>query len=204
MHYFMSSGYLTLGRHVLTSKGILGGVLVLPWAQWGIASSNSSSPIRARTKTLRGTSWRGCRLELGGAARSVDRGGRHRRLRDFARRRCLRALRLGSRAHRTQEATTADRLAARRRGAGTAAPQTLNYIFFDRPLSFGASLQAIGTALRTDLEWIREHTRIGEAALRWDTRGRAEALLMRRRACRRQEEMPRPRVPPRSGSVRTL
>src|SRR5262249_53678478 len=55
----------------------------------------------------------------------------------------------------------------------------LNYIFFDRPLSFGASLQTLTTALRTDVEWVREHTRIGEAALRWDARGRAEALLWR-------------------------
>src|SRR5215831_18365101 len=55
----------------------------------------------------------------------------------------------------------------------------LNYIFFDRPLSFGASLLALTTALRTDVEWVREHTRIGEAALRWNARARAEALLWR-------------------------
>jgi formylglycine-generating enzyme required for sulfatase activity len=55
----------------------------------------------------------------------------------------------------------------------------LNYIFFDRALSFGASLEALATALRTDIEWVREHTRISEAALRWDARGRAEALLWR-------------------------
>src|SRR5215471_18014647 len=55
----------------------------------------------------------------------------------------------------------------------------LNYIFFDGPLSSGASLQTLTTALRTDVEWVREHTRIGEAALRWDARGRAEALLWR-------------------------
>src|SRR5262245_63771846 len=55
----------------------------------------------------------------------------------------------------------------------------LNYLFFDRPLTFVPSLKALATALRTDLEWIREHTRIGEAALRCDARGRAEALLWR-------------------------
>jgi formylglycine-generating enzyme required for sulfatase activity len=55
----------------------------------------------------------------------------------------------------------------------------LNYVFFDRPFSFGTSLLALATALRTDVEWIREHTRIGEAALRWDARGRNEALLLR-------------------------
>jgi formylglycine-generating enzyme required for sulfatase activity len=55
----------------------------------------------------------------------------------------------------------------------------LNYIFFDRPEAFGASLLTLTTALRTDLAWTREHTRIGEAALRWDSRGRIDALLMR-------------------------
>jgi formylglycine-generating enzyme required for sulfatase activity len=55
----------------------------------------------------------------------------------------------------------------------------LNYIFFDRPLTFVSSLKALATALRTDHEWVREHTRIGEAALRWHLRGRAEALLLR-------------------------
>jgi hypothetical protein len=55
----------------------------------------------------------------------------------------------------------------------------LNYIFFDQPFSFAPSLQALAMALRTDVDWIREHTRIGEQALRWDTRGRAEALLLR-------------------------
>ena len=57
--------------------------------------------------------------------------------------------------------------------------QQLNYVFFDRPFSFAPSLQALATALRTDVGWIREHTRIGELALRWDGRGRAEALLLR-------------------------
>lgn len=55
----------------------------------------------------------------------------------------------------------------------------LNYIYFDQPNSFGAPLQVLAGALRTDLEWIREHTRIGESALRWDGRGRADALLPR-------------------------
>jgi formylglycine-generating enzyme required for sulfatase activity len=55
----------------------------------------------------------------------------------------------------------------------------LNYLFFDRPLMSVPTLLALATALRTDLEWIREHTRIGEAAIRWDTRGRNEALLLR-------------------------
>ena len=55
----------------------------------------------------------------------------------------------------------------------------LNYIFFDRPLSFGASLKALTSALKTDIAWGREHARIGEAALRWEGRGREERLLLR-------------------------
>lgn len=34
-------------------------------------------------------------------------------------------------------------------------------------------------ALRLDLDWIREHTRLGELAQRWETRERVEALLLR-------------------------
>jgi formylglycine-generating enzyme required for sulfatase activity len=55
----------------------------------------------------------------------------------------------------------------------------LNCIFFDRPLMSLPSLIALATALRTDIDWVREHTRLGEAALRWDQRGRPEALLPR-------------------------
>lgn len=55
----------------------------------------------------------------------------------------------------------------------------LNYIFFDRPRTFTASLLTLAKALKTDVGWIREHTRIGESALRWDVRGRQEALLFR-------------------------
>jgi formylglycine-generating enzyme required for sulfatase activity len=55
----------------------------------------------------------------------------------------------------------------------------LNYIFFDRPHFFGPSMLALAAALKIDNTWIREHTRIDEAALRWQARGRAEALLWR-------------------------
>lgn len=55
----------------------------------------------------------------------------------------------------------------------------LNYIFFDRPNSFGHSLRTLSNALRTDISWVREHTRLGEAALRWVARNRPETLLPR-------------------------
>jgi formylglycine-generating enzyme required for sulfatase activity len=56
----------------------------------------------------------------------------------------------------------------------------LNHIFFyNEPHSFAPSLAKLAAALRTDLDWIREHTRLGEAAMRWQDRGRSDALLLR-------------------------
>jgi hypothetical protein len=55
----------------------------------------------------------------------------------------------------------------------------LNYIFFTDPLTFSTSLGDLARALRTDLDWIREHTRLGELVTRWDARARPEALLLR-------------------------
>ncbi len=46
----------------------------------------------------------------------------------------------------------------------------LNHIFFDEGGSFARPLAQLATALRQDAEWIREHTRLGEAAARWRTR----------------------------------
>ena len=40
-------------------------------------------------------------------------------------------------------------------------------------------LAELADALRQDLDWIREHTRLGEIATRWDRRGRPESLLLR-------------------------
>jgi hypothetical protein len=37
----------------------------------------------------------------------------------------------------------------------------------------------VADALRADLDWIREHTRLAEAARRWHERGQLEALLLR-------------------------
>lgn len=54
----------------------------------------------------------------------------------------------------------------------------LNYIFFTEGRPFGVSLNALARALNTDLDWIREHTRLGELAVRWNERGRSEALLL--------------------------
>src|SRR5262249_47642509 len=40
-------------------------------------------------------------------------------------------------------------------------------------------LAELAEALRLDLDWIREHTRLGELAARWLSRGKPESLLLR-------------------------
>jgi tetratricopeptide (TPR) repeat protein len=55
----------------------------------------------------------------------------------------------------------------------------LNYVFFTRGTSFGAALRQLSQALRTDLDWVRDHTRLGELASRWQAQGKSEALLLR-------------------------
>lgn len=55
----------------------------------------------------------------------------------------------------------------------------LNYIFFNEPFTFIRSLGQLGDALRSDVDWIREHTRLAELAGRWLKRDRVEALLLR-------------------------
>jgi hypothetical protein len=65
-------------------------------------------------------------------------------------------------------------------------PETLrrlNYVFFHQGQSFARPLRELVTALRQDVEWIREHTRLTEAAARWQARGggneAADDLLLR-------------------------
>ncbi len=59
----------------------------------------------------------------------------------------------------------------------------LNYIFFREGQSFARALAELATALRQDVEWIREHTRLSEVAARWQARtragGAADDLLLR-------------------------
>ncbi len=54
----------------------------------------------------------------------------------------------------------------------------LNYIFFNKG-SFTPALGELARALRVDFDWIREHTRLGELAQRWQARNRSEVLLLR-------------------------
>jgi len=69
---------------------------------------------------------------------------------------------------------------------GTRAPpklEDLNYIFFypeqKSPGSgFGAGTARLVEALRSDLDWLREHTRLLLRATEWDTGGKAESRLL--------------------------
>ena len=49
----------------------------------------------------------------------------------------------------------------------------LNYIFFRPGQSFARPLGELAAALQQDVAWIREHTRLSEAAARWQARDRA-------------------------------
>ena len=55
----------------------------------------------------------------------------------------------------------------------------LQFVPFDTEAGFTRPLLLLAEALRVDLDWIREHTRLAELAKRWDGRGRPESLLLR-------------------------
>lgn len=55
----------------------------------------------------------------------------------------------------------------------------LNFVFFDGGKSFAKGLADLAQALRVDVGWIREHSRLGGLARRWDTRGRPDEALLR-------------------------
>jgi formylglycine-generating enzyme required for sulfatase activity len=55
----------------------------------------------------------------------------------------------------------------------------LNFIFFDDSSQFEASADKLAEALQTDIVWIRDHTKFGEAARGWTAAGRPNGLLLR-------------------------
>jgi TIR domain len=55
----------------------------------------------------------------------------------------------------------------------------INYLFFDPPNDFEAQADALAAALQTDLDWLKEHTRLGELAHRWDERRRPAGRTLR-------------------------
>jgi formylglycine-generating enzyme required for sulfatase activity len=57
--------------------------------------------------------------------------------------------------------------------------QRRQFVRFDTGLGINRPLAQLAEALRQDLDWIREHTRLGEIAARWEARGRPDWLLLR-------------------------
>jgi hypothetical protein len=55
----------------------------------------------------------------------------------------------------------------------------LQFVRFDTGRALTRSIAELAEALRVDLDWIREHTRLGELATRWSARNRPESLLLR-------------------------
>jgi formylglycine-generating enzyme required for sulfatase activity len=55
----------------------------------------------------------------------------------------------------------------------------LQFIRFDMGLGITRPLAQLADALRQDLDWIREHTRMAELAARWEARGRPSSMLLR-------------------------
>ena len=55
----------------------------------------------------------------------------------------------------------------------------LNFVFFDDPAQFEASVDKLAEALKTNIDWIRQHTVYGEAAHHWSAAGRPGGLLLR-------------------------
>jgi WD40 repeat protein len=60
-----------------------------------------------------------------------------------------------------------------------AAITKINYLFFDAPSDFETQVGALARALRTDIAWWHEHTRVVELAGRWNRDGRPEGQLLR-------------------------
>lgn len=54
-----------------------------------------------------------------------------------------------------------------------------NYVKFTDGRSFASGLRELAAALRENVTWIREHTRLAELAARWRQRQRPEDLLLR-------------------------
>lgn len=64
---------------------------------------------------------------------------------------------------------------------GIAAPDALaalNYVRFDEGRSFMAGLTGLRRALKTDIDWLREHTRLLTRAQEWDAANRVDNRLL--------------------------
>lgn len=54
----------------------------------------------------------------------------------------------------------------------------LNYIFFTDTGTYENSAEQLITALNTDIDWVRDHTRLGDLARRWDKLRRRRTMLL--------------------------
>jgi hypothetical protein len=69
-----------------------------------------------------------------------------------------------------------------RRVDSKAVPQALaklNFIFFDDEARFEENADRLAQALDTDIDWIRQHTEIGQEARQWSLANRPNGLLLR-------------------------
>lgn len=57
--------------------------------------------------------------------------------------------------------------------------QRRQFVRFDTGQGINRPLAQLADALRQDIDWIREHTRLSESAARWQSRGKPESLLLR-------------------------
>ena len=64
----------------------------------------------------------------------------------------------------------------------------LNWIYFRDRDDFDSALQTLLQALDTDLEHVRQHTRLLVAAIEWEKQNRDESLLMRGKVLERVEQ----------------
>lgn len=55
----------------------------------------------------------------------------------------------------------------------------LHYVHFTSGHDFENAVEKLVTALNSDIEWLREHTRVGEIARRWDASGRPRSEVLR-------------------------
>lgn len=55
----------------------------------------------------------------------------------------------------------------------------INYLSFEQTDDFESQCNELARALQTDLMWLKEHTRLGEMARRWEDRRRSSGLMLR-------------------------
>jgi tetratricopeptide (TPR) repeat protein len=78
-----------------------------------------------------------------------------------------------------------------RRVDGIAIPEAIsriNFIFMGEAPTFDPQFALLTSALQTDLDWIREHTRLADLAANWEALGRRSADMLRGQALEQAEK----------------